>query len=485
MSVINLLLYLFFGVNIIATIIIVFKEPREISAIWAWLLVLLIFPGIGFVLYLFIGKKLSQENIFDLKRQKKLGLKPLHRQQQLQLYNNTLLERPDERRYPKAVSELISLFLMSDKAIYSNDNTVELITEGDKKFGRLLSDMEQAQHYIHVEYYIFENDSLGQRVMDILVEKARQGIEVLVLYDALGSRKASAHFFQQLKNVGGETVPFFGSDIPYINLRFNYRNHRKIVVIDGLVRYIGGFNVGDDYIGKGRLGEWRDTHLRVQGSAVHELQTRFLMDWNAVVGREKERAYKKEYFPLPETTGDSAMQIVTSGPDSEIDQIKQGFLKMIYSATESIHLQTPYLIFDESFYDALQVAAMSGVAVHIMIPNKPDHPFVYRATEYHAKTIQQFGAHIHIYQKGFLHAKTLVVDGQIASVGTANFDVRSFKLNFEVNAFIYDRQIAEQLVREFQQDLHHCIQADAHYFNKQSPWRKFKQSVSRLFSPIL
>lgn len=307
-----------------------------------------------------------------------------------------------------------------------------------------------------------------------------------VLYDALGSRTFSTSFFKNLKKHGGMCVPFFGSPIPIVNLRMNYRNHRKIIVIDGEIGYTGGFNIGDEYLGKGKLGAWRDTHLRLRGDVVHALQTRFLIDWNAAVSNADKKRYVSEYFPkVTKEIGNCAIQLVSSGPDSDVDQIKLGFLKMISSAKQSIYLQTPYFIPDQSLMDALEIAMASGVEVNIMIPCQPDHAVVYRATEYYAKWAAKLGANIYIYNDGFLHCKTLVIDDQIATVGTANFDIRSFSLNFEVNVFIYNAAVAKTLVSQFKQDTLVSLDGNLDYFDKQSLWKKMKQELSRLFSPIL
>ena len=334
-------------------------------------------------------------------------------------------------------------------------------------------------------YYTFRSDDLGKRILAALEDRAAAGVEVLVVYDAMGCRGNDPRFFNNLEKLGGKTEVFFGSKIPFVNLRMNYRNHRKIMVVDAKVAYLGGFNIGDEYLGKGELGEWRDTHMKIEGNAVLTLQSRFFMDWNAVAKEKNRKDYAEAYFPIADKKGNTAMQIVTSGPDDEDQTIKMGFLKMISQAKESIYIQTPYFIPDESLHEMLKIAVLSGVKVKIMIPSKPDHPFVYRATEYFAKDIVEYGAEVYMYQNGFLHSKVMVVDDEIVSVGTANMDVRSFKLNFEINAFIYDRDVAEELIANFDEDQKNCIRATHDYFAKQSKWRKFKQAFSRLLSPIL
>lgn len=270
-------------------------------------------------------------------------------------------------------------------------------------------------------------------------------------------------------------------------MRLNYRNHRKLGIIDGKIGYIGGFNVGDEYLGlHPKFGYWRDTHLRIVGTAVYAIQTRFILDWNQA-SHLHEIQYSPEYFPgkIEEIIGNIGMQIVSSGPDSEWEQIKNGYIKMITSAKESVYIQTPYFIPDASLLDTLRIAALSGIDVKIMIPNKPDHMFVYWATYSYIGEMLKAGAKIYIYENGFIHAKTILVDRKIASVGTANIDMRSFRLNFEVNAFIYSEQIANELTDDFLKDMDLSTHLTADQYSKRSLWIRFKESFSRLLSPLL
>lgn len=386
--------------------------------------------------------------------------------------------------------ELPRLFLDIDQAILTEHNYVEILTDGTEKFKVLLDDIRHAQNHVHIEYYTFYNDQIGNQVRAALEEVARRGVEVRVIYDSFGSRGTTHQFFKRLEALGGRAEPFFGTKkAPIHSPRLNYRDHRKIVVIDGRIGYIGGFNIGDQYLGrKPKFGYWRDTHLRVQGNAVIALQSRFLMDWNATVKNTRHNqqvSYQDQYFPLISNVGHTSMQIVSSGPDSEKEAIKLGYFKMINNARKYIYIQTPYLIPDDAIIEALMVAQMSGVEVRIMIPAFPDHPFVYRATEYYAKHLTDLGIKVYKYHHGFLHAKTVVVDDQVASVGSANLDFRSFKLNFEANAFLYGEQFAHQLKTIFEKDQEQAVLLTPEYFAKQSRWRKFKQEFSRLLSPIL
>lgn len=484
MSILSSLFWGFIFLNSALAVFTVFREKeRDIAAIWAWLLVITMLPGFGFIIYLFLGRKISRESIFDLQSQEKIGLPQLVESQK-KLIESENLDVP-ESAYQDKTFEMVRLFLESNDAVLTKGNKVEIISDGEDKFERLIRDIEKAEHHIHVTYYIFRGDDIGLRLLNALEERAKQGVEVKVLYDPVGARVLGKHFFDRLRTCGGEAEPFFGSRFFLINLRLNYRNHRKIVVIDGTVGYTGGFNVGDDYLGLYEdMGYWRDTHLRIEGNGVLSLQTRFLIDWNASA-KDRTVEYKESYFPFSSLKGSTDMQIVSSGPDDEVHAIKKGFIKMISMAKETVLIQTPYFIPDEALMETIKVAILSGIDVKVMIPNKPDHPFIYRATLSYAEELIRSGAEVYIYDKGFLHSKAIVIDGEIVSIGTANFDIRSFKLNFEVNAFIYDRYLAKKQVELFKKDLHDSYSLTKEMIADYSKWEIFKQQFSRLFSPIL
>ncbi|PTG82872.1 cardiolipin synthase, partial [Staphylococcus chromogenes] len=338
-----------------------------------------------------------------------------------------------------------------------------------------------------IQYYIFRKDTLGKSIIDLLEEKLDEGLEVKMLYDDIGSKSLSLRDLKDFKRKGGLAEAFFPSKLPLINFRMNNRNHRKIVVIDGKIGYVGGFNVGNEYLGLSKkFGPWRDTHLRIEGAAVHALQLRFILDWNSQSSRHDIENQPK-YFPKVEigNTENVGVQIASSGPDEFWEQIKYGYLKMINMAKKDIYIQTPYFVPDQSFIDALQIAALGGVNVHLMIPCKPDHPFVYWATYKNAATLLDVGAKVYLYEDGFLHAKTLTIDDEITSVGTTNMDNRSFALNFEVNAFVYDKNIAKQVRESFEEDLKVCTELTKERYAERSLWIKFKESISQLLSPIL
>lgn len=471
---------LFMTVNIILAFTIIFLERKDATATWAWLMVLFFIPVAGFLLYLVFGKSISNRRIFTWDTKSKLGVKRAV-QAQLRAIEEDEFNLKDVRL--EKYEDLFYLHLRNNDAIFTQDNEVDIFTDGEEKFDALIKDLESARDHIHLLYYIIRHDELGKRIADVLVKKAREGIEVRLLYDDMGSRLLSRKYIRRLRAAGVLVDAFFPPKIPKINFKINFRNHRKLAIIDGKIGYIGGFNIGDEYLGKKvKFGYWRDTHLRINGDAVKNMQTRFILDWNQA--SRNDILYADRYYAA-EPAGDVGVQIVSSGPDSDWEQIKYGYIKMILSAKEYIYIQTPYYIPDESLRDALRIAVLSGVKVKLMIPNKPDHPFVYWATLSYVGDLLESGAEVYIYQNGFLHAKTIVVDGKIASVGTANIDVRSFRLNFEVNAFLYDEKIAGRLVDAFQKDISLSTQMTEKLYGSRSIGIRFKESVSRLLSPIL
>jgi cardiolipin synthase len=468
----------FYLINIIIALTIALMEKRDISAAWAWLFVMLLLPGIGFIIYLFFGWKLNQRQIFDLKAQKRLGISDMAEYQKRNPKNKPTLDTNLE-------NDLVQMFLNTDNAILTTKNDLKIFTDGHEKFNSLFEDLKKAKHHINIEYFTIYDDQLGKKLRKILVQKAREGVQVRVLYDLFGSKGSKQKFFKELIQAGGEVTPFMKSKLGYYSFRINFRNHRKIVVIDGSVGYIGGFNIGDQYLGRNkRFGNWRDTHLRLEGSVVLQLQSRFFMDWNASAKRQKVQ-FSLDYFPQSNVQNNIPMQIVSSGPENDVQKIKQGYIKMIMGAKHSIWIETPYFIPDDALMEALLIAIRSGIEVRIVIPQMPDHPFVYRATEYYVQQLLKAGARIYSYQNGFMHAKTIVVDNMITSVGSANWDIRSFKLNFEANAFMYDPKVAEQIIATIKNDLKDARELDEEYFKQQSSWKKFRQLASRLISPIL
>ncbi|MFC0524579.1 cardiolipin synthase [Pontibacillus salicampi] len=476
MTIITILALFVTIVNILLGITIIFLERKQVSTTWAWLMVLFFIPIVGFLLYLFLGQNLSRRKIFKLSSEASEFFSSLKVKQteQLDLHNKT--------DYP--FQELMYMNLVNNDSIYTMDNEVEVFTDGKDKTEDLIQAIENAEYFIHIQYYIVRHDRTGRRIIEALTQKAAEGVEVRFLYDDMGSINLRKSVLKPLIEAGGMVAAFFPSRIPYLNLRLNYRNHRKIAVIDGDIGYVGGFNIGDEYLGMvKKFGYWRDTHFKIRGSAVYSLETRFYLDWNHA--SKNKLPASPMYYPEMETSDTIGMQIITCGPDSEWQQIKNAYIKLILSAKESVYIQTPYFIPDDSLMDAIKIASLSGVDVRIMIPNKPDHMFVYWATYAHIGQLLDAGVRSFTYENGFLHAKTLVVDGKVASVGTANIDVRSFKLNFEVNAIVYDETTSRKLHQIFLEDLKYCNEITKEVYQNRTNLIKMKESISRLLSPIL
>lgn len=467
-----------YTINFFVAVMVALFEKRDISAAWAWLLVMTLLPGIGIVLYLFLGRKLNKQQIFNLKTQEQFGIVEMADYQKKSRHNRIKLKY-------ELQNELVEMFLNSDNAILTQQNDITIFTDGTKKFKQLFEDLRGAKNHINLEYFTIYDDDLGTQLREILIEKAKEGIKVRVLYDIFGSKGSKQRFFKELIAHGGEVQPFMQSKWRYLNFRINFRNHRKIVVIDGTIGYIGGFNVGDQYIGKNpRFGYWRDTHLRIVGSSVLQLQSRFFMDWFASA-KTPSVAIGLEYFPQNELDQSIPMQIVSSGPESDIQKIKQGYIKMIMGARNHIRIETPYFIPDDALMETLLIALKSGLKIDLVIPNKPDHPFVYRATEYYARQLMEAGANVYAYQNGFMHVKAIVVDDVVVSLGSANWDIRSFKLNFEANAFIYHQDTVLDIKETINRDIKKSQKISPEYFNAQSIYTRFKQLASRLLSPLL
>ncbi|MCU5746555.1 cardiolipin synthase [Staphylococcus sp. SQ8-PEA] len=480
--IINIVLISAFILNLIFAFTIIFMERRLAGAIWAWILVLVFLPIIGFILYLLFGRQIQRQHIFKLDKKDQVGLQMIVNEQLKELnHSDFTLKNPNLSKF----KDMIQMLLYNNGAFLTKNNDLSIFTDGEAKFESLLNDIKSAKSYIHIQYYIFRNDQLGKRILKALEDKLEEGLEVKMLYDDMGSRGLSLKAFKSFREKGGAVEAFFPSRLPLINLRMNNRNHRKIVVIDGKIGYVGGFNVGDEYLGlKKKFGYWRDTHLRITGDAVNALQLRFMLDWNSQSSRDTLK-YNVKYFPEAISKGHIGIQIASSGPDEFWEQIKYGYLKMISAAKESIYIQTPYFIPDQAFLDAVKIAALGGVDVNIMIPNKPDHPFVYWATYNNVASLIEAGVNIYHYDNGFLHAKTVIIDDEVASVGTTNMDHRSFTLNFEINAFIYNAQVAKQLRANFENDLKVSYQLTQAIYEQRSLWIKFKEGISQLLSPIL
>lgn len=471
-----------FYINIILAVFIVFFQRRDPKAVWTWLLALYFLPIVGFIFYLLICQDYRKQKMFRIKDVEDTLNRMLSQQEDELVRRKTYIQDTVLQEYV----DLALYNLEANGAVYTRGNDIQVFTDGVAKFEDLKEEIKKAEKYIHMEYYIIQNDSLFDEISGLLMEKAREGVEVRLLYDAMGCRMMPPWVMHRLKRAGVKVAVFFPAILKWFQVRVNYRNHRKIVVIDGRVGYVGGFNIGEEYISKSKkFGYWRDTHLKMWGPSVMGLQLRFVLDWNFAA---KDNLFRDaKYFREEENDrhGDKGVQIVASGPDSRSQEIRDNYLRLIHKAKDHVYIQTPYFVPDEAILSALIIAAKSGVDVRLMIPCKPDHPFVYWASYSYIWDLLEAGAKCYTYQNGFLHSKLVTADGLVACCGTANMDIRSFQLNFEVNAVIFDRDTTEELERAFLKDIERSKEITRELYAQRSLVVRMKEQVSRLLSPLL
>jgi cardiolipin synthase len=463
----------------VAIFTLIFFERRDPESILAWLFAVITLPIVGFVLYLLFGFKYFKTRAFGLKSTGDGAvLARVRKGLELGVRDGTEQNLGDLVAYP----DLARLLLADSAAFLTVGNEVEIYTNGAAKFDALFEAIAAAKHHIHLEYYILRNDSLGERLVAALEAKAREGVQVRLLYDDFGNGIPRARY-RKLTAQGAKVSGFYRALVPAIGLRINYRNHRKIAVIDGAVGFIGGFNVGNEYLGLGPLGAWRDTAVRIRGAAVRSLQLRFVLDWNYAT-KEGLTLGGSYFLPSPKL-GHASVQIVSGGPDTTWNPTREQYVKMVSSATKTCYLQTPYFIPDVSIMSALRIAALSGVDVRIMIPSRADLPFVHWASLSNVGELLDAGVRAFGYDDGFLHAKTVTIDDCVTSVGSANWDLRSFKWNFESNAVIHDRKVSEKYRKIFLDDMTRSTEITKASYDARSRGTRFKESTCRLFSGAL
>lgn len=459
--------------NAVIIITIVCFQKRNPITSMAWIMCLLMRPAVGGIIFLIFGvgiraytgrkyrMKLEMNEKYLLEKQKKLIKSPM----------------AANGKY----TELINYFL-NNSFVLTEENNVEIFTDAREKYRRLLEDIEGARENIEILYFIIRNDKISNELIDLLCKKASEGVKVRLLYDGFGSILTPRRLFNRLRDTdGAEVVEFFPVRL-FSMSKINHRNHRKIVVIDNKTAYMGGMNIGDEYMNASdkRNLHWRDTHIRIEGEAVEYVARCFAMDWEFSTGRElhvEKSAVPKDCTRVP-------MQIVASGPDSNDEEIKCGMIKMIYAAKKYIYIQTPYFVPDQAFLTALKMAAQSDVDVRVMIPGVPDKKYVYHTTMSYAGELLDAGVRVYLYP-GFIHSKTLTVDDDALTIGSANIDNRSFQLLFEVNAFMYGEEKAEESKRIFCNDMAVCRELTAEEYKKRGFLRMVKEGFFRLFSPIM
>ncbi|MDZ5782058.1 cardiolipin synthase [Marinococcus luteus] len=470
--------YIILLFNIGCVLLIILRGRKSATATWAWILVMLTLPLAGLMLYLLFGRELKSErwNSADAPRTQLLMDMQQNSLSQGQLFQHSQGSRQKQ--------ELVHMLLHANYSPLTEDNQVELITDGKAKFDQLYEDIQAARHSVYIQYYSIAPDEIGRPLIELLTKKADEGLDVFLLYDGLGSIKLTKQLLEPLRQAGGWAEPFFPLRSALFKASLNHRNHRKLVIIDQTTGYMGGFNIGRQYVKKTKkFGYWRDSHLRLRGGSVYLLQDYFISDWNK--GGPSSSLSADTTLPKIRQENGVAMQLVQSGPDMPRSQIKGGFLKMIQEADDYIYIQTPYFIPDLSLLESLRIAVLSGRDVRIMIPNKPDHLFVYWATSFFVGELLREGASVYMYEDGFLHAKTMVIDDHVSTLGTANMDIRSLRINFELNAFMYDQPTAHKMKSVFESDQAVCRELTWDEYQKRSAAVRMKENFSRLLAPLL
>lgn len=478
---------LFFEILYIILILLVcvriILDTRSTTKTLAYVLMVIFLPIAGILIYFSFGvnyrkRKIYNKNIFDdIDFEKKLG-------RFIRFKSKEIIDG-DSLEIIK-FNKLAKLVLNQSLSPITTGNEVKLLLNGENKFPEVFSALETAKNHIHIEYYIYEDDLIGRKIIDLLIKKSNEGVKVRFIYDDFGSRSIRKTQVARLKEAGIEAFPFYKIKLIYLANRLNYRNHRKIIVVDGATGFVGGINVSDKYINSGGDPFWRDTHLRLEGPAVSSLQYIFMGDWNYCSSQTLEADI--DFFPFPEKTeprGEKIVQIAFSGPDSDSPLIQHSIAQTISSAKEEVLITTPYFIPGESLIDALLIASWSGVKVKILVPEKSDSNLVNFAARSNYKLLLNAGVEIYTYYKGFVHAKTLVADKQLAMVGTANMDMRSFDLNFEVNALIYNTETAIELSHAFYEDLKHANKIDPLAWKNRSMGIQLLEKIAGLLSPML
>jgi len=462
-----------YSIIIIITMVRVLMDNRQPAKTMAWMLVLMFIPFLGIILYIFFGQ--------NTRKERKIWQQSLD-----QLTKRSMLEFVEQKDFniPEEYRTISNLFMNQNLALPFKNNEVEIYTSGYDFFPSLLMEIGKAEHHIHIDTFIISNDPLGRLIADALIDKARQRIEVRLIYDDVGSWRTPNSFFTRMRNEGIEVYAFMPVRFPAFTSRVNYRNHRKICVIDGEVGFIGGMNIARRYVQGTPKQSWRDTHVKLTGAAVYGLQRAFLVDWYFV---SKVLITERSYYPeIIIGQNNSLVQVVTSSPTSLWPEIEQGYVRILTNAKHYVYMETPYFLPTDPILFAMRVAALSGVDVRLMIPYETDTKVVEWASRSYVIEASKAGVKILLYRKGFNHSKLLVSDDAMATIGSTNVDFRSFENDFEANAFFYDKKIALQVKEVFLADQKDSIDLDdVRRFIKKPFLQRLWESFVRLLSPLL
>lgn len=470
-SILTIAIIVLYAYTLVTTISVLLLENRNPAKSLSWVLMLLFLPVIGLLFYLVFGQNLRKQKIISRKTYRASTAYTVHEKE---VDSTDLLDENS--------SNLVRLLYKNSDANIFPNNKIDILSDGKSTFDAMFTAIRNAKSHIHIEFFIFGNDKISNRLRVLLIRKARQGVRVRMIYDYWGSFFLSHFYLQSLRDAGVYLHPFLPFRLRFGRSKINYRNHRKLLIVDGEIGFTGGLNVADRYIFGNSLGRWRDTFVRFEGSVVHGLQQLFLTDWYFV---ERKLITDKKYYPTPALFGNNQVQIVNSGPDTEWEAIMQGISSAIMSATKYIYIHTPYFIPNDVINNCLQMAAMSGVDVRLMIPTHSDSRLSDYCTSSYLGHVLEAGVRVFRYKKGFLHSKAIVIDTNISIVGSANLDERSFNQNFEANAFIYDTDTAQHLKELFERDMKNSDEISLVMWNSRNRRQKLKESFARLFSPLM
>lgn len=470
----NWIFYIFltiYIVTVLGTVIVVISENRNPLKSIAWIVVLLFFPIGGLIFYFFLGQDFRKQRMISRKSMKKINK-----------HSHCHEPKPDISRLSASSAQEVLLLYHINYAKLHHGNAVEIFTEGGAMFQSLLENIEKAKHFVHLEFYIFSDDKLGHELKELLCRKVKEGVEVRLIYDDVGCWGVENRFFEQMQEQGVEVQSFLKVHFPAFANKLNYRNHRKIVIIDGEIGYIGGMNVADRYREGLDWGVWRDTHILIKGPGVNALQCAYSVDWYFM---ERKLLWDAKYFPKVEVAGDVSLQIATSGPIGEWKEIMLGIFKAIANAKKYVYIQTPYFLPTEALLQVLQCAALSNVDVRLMLPSRSDSKMVQMGGHSFVLAMLKAGVKVYFYLPGFLHSKMVVIDDELFTVGSANMDFRSFEHNFEANAFIYHARLTAEMKNTFLRDQKQSIRVNIREWRSRPLRQKAMESFARLFSPML
>lgn len=459
----------------------ILMENRNPMKTMGYVLVLYLVPFGGLFIYFMFGQNYRKRKLFSRK-----GIRDSDLIRKWEGEHLRLLKEADEvtRHYLHERWKIINVLVNSDKTVLTTQNSWKLLRNGSETFPELLRAISEAKHHVHVEYYIVEDDEVGRAFRDALVEAAKRGVEIRFIYDDVGSRGLKRRFIRPLEEAGAIVKAFRPVFFPWLTSKANYRDHRKVIVVDGLTGFTGGINISSRYLtGDEDLGFWRDTHLKIEGDAVKSLQLHFFLMWRFV--NQETPKITSDYFPEVQVDDVTLMQIAASGPDSDWATILSAIFTAINSAQRRILITTPYFIPNEEVRMAIQNAAMCGIDVQMILPAESDSKLVQAAMMSYVRELLNAGVKVFLYKKGFIHSKTMVVDDDFCTVGTANMDYRSFDINFEINAFIYDPEVVMELSNDFKSDLAECDELTLDRWDKRRFRRRITESFARLVAPLL